>query len=143
MIQKTTLVNVDVTKLKQIILNLTSNACKFTESGVIKISSRLLKGESGERLQISVSDSGIGMTEEQLGRLFQDFSQADESTTRKYGGTGLGLALSKRFSQMMQGDIIVTSKVNAGSQFTIDCLITPIKNQNPLGDSWDCYLMGL
>ena len=58
-----------------------------------------MKGESGERLQISVSDSGIGMTEEQLGRLFQDFSQADESTTRKYGGTGLGLALSKRFNK--------------------------------------------
>ena len=113
-------VNVDVTKLKQIILNLTSNACKFTESGVIKISSRLSKGESGERLQISVSDSGIGMTQEQLGRLFQDFSQADDSTTRKYGGTGLGLALSKRFSQMMLGDIIVTSEVNVGSQFTID-----------------------
>ena len=114
------LVNVDVTKLKQIILNLTSNACKFTESGVVKITSRLLQDESGERLQIAVCDSGIGMTEEQLGRLFQDFSQADESTTRKYGGTGLGLALSKRFSQMMHGDIIVTSEVNVGSQFTID-----------------------
>ena len=114
------LVNVDVTKLKQIILNLTSNACKFTESGVVKISSKLLQGESGERLQISVCDSGIGMTEEQLGRLFQDFAQADESTTRKYGGTGLGLALSKRFSEMMHGDITVTSEVNVGSQFTID-----------------------
>jgi signal transduction histidine kinase/CheY-like chemotaxis protein len=114
------LVNVDVTKLKQIILNLTSNACKFTEFGIVKIASSLLQDESGERLQISVSDSGIGMTDEQLGRLFQDFSQADESTTRKYGGTGLGLALSKRFSQMMLGDIIVTSEVNVGSQFVID-----------------------
>ena len=114
------LVNVDVTKLKQIILNLTSNACKFTESGVVKITSRLFQNESGERLQISVCDSGIGMTKDQLGRLFQDFSQADESTTRKYGGTGLGLALSRRFSQMMLGDIIVTSEVNIGSQFTID-----------------------
>ena len=113
-------VRVDVTKLKQIIINLVSNACKFTESGVVTISAEFLTNEFGERFQISVRDSGIGMTEEQMGRLFQDFSQADESTTRKYGGTGLGLALSKHLSQIMRGDISVTSKVNVGSQFTVD-----------------------
>ena len=114
------LICVDITKAKQIILNLASNACKFTESGVVTISSKFVDDGISERLQISISDSGIGMSDEQMGRLFQEFSQADASTTRKYGGTGLGLALSKRFSQMMNGDINVTSKVNVGSNFTLD-----------------------
>ena len=112
-------IKTDITKLKQIILNLVSNACKFTDQGIVKISSSFLLEGDQEFLSITVSDSGIGMTEEQLGRLFQDFSQADVSTTRKYGGTGLGLSLSKRFSLMLGGDITVTSEPGVGSQFTV------------------------
>ena len=112
-------INVDITKLKQIILNLVSNACKFTEKGLVSIRSQFLPDEGQEFLIITVADSGIGMTEEQLARLFQDFSQADVSTTRKYGGTGLGLSLSRRFCLMMGGDITVTSQPGVGSQFTV------------------------
>ena len=113
-------VRVDVTKVKQVLMNLVGNACKFTENGEISIAARVTTDPRGERLLISVRDSGIGMTNEQLGRLFQDFSQADASTTRKYGGTGLGLSLSRRFCQLMCGDIKVVSEIGIGSEFTID-----------------------
>ena len=112
-------INTDITKLKQIILNLVSNACKFTDQGAVTISSSFSLCDGNQFLNISVSDSGIGMTKEQLGRLFQDFSQADVSTTRKYGGTGLGLSLSKRFSLMLGGDINVTSEPGVGSKFNV------------------------
>lgn len=117
---KNDFVRVDITKVKQVLMNLVGNACKFTEKGEVTITSSIVSDSRGERLMISVRDSGIGMTKEQLGRLFQDFSQADASTTRKYGGTGLGLSLSRRFCQLMCGDIKVVSEIGTGSEFTID-----------------------
>ena len=110
---------VDVTKLKQVILNLVSNACKFTDSGLIAVEADLYSKDALSFLSIRVKDSGIGMTPDQMGRLFQDFSQADASTTKKYGGTGLGLSLSRRFCRLMGGDIQVSSELGAGSCFEI------------------------
>jgi CheY-like chemotaxis protein/anti-sigma regulatory factor (Ser/Thr protein kinase) len=106
-------------RVRQALLNLVSNASKFTSSGTVTISTaRLGEGADG-RLEITVEDTGIGMTPDQIGKLFQDFSQADSSTTRKYGGTGLGLAISRRVCQMMGGDIRVESEPGKGSRFTI------------------------
>jgi signal transduction histidine kinase len=109
----------DQLRLQQALLNLMSNANKFTERSTITVDTR--QGQEGGRdwVTISVSDTGIGMTVEQMDKLFQEFSQADASTTRKYGGTGLGLAISKRFCQMMGGDITVESEPGCGSTFTI------------------------
>jgi signal transduction histidine kinase/DNA-binding response OmpR family regulator len=107
----------DATKLRQMLLNLLSNASKFTEQGTITL--KVTRVDSGENLEFGVLDTGIGMTTEQLSRLFQAFSQADSSTASKYGGTGLGLAISKQFAQMMNGDITVTSTAGVGSAFTI------------------------
>ena len=105
----------DRTKLKQSLLNLLSNASKFTHDGRIALEVRA----TDEELSFAVTDSGIGMSEEQLGRLFQAFSQADASTTRRYGGTGLGLAISKHFCEMLGGHIDVESTPGSGSTFTI------------------------
>jgi two-component system sensor histidine kinase/response regulator len=98
--------------------NLANNAVKFTEKGEIVISAKLLENH-GENIKVrfSVRDTGIGMTPEQTARLFQAFSQADTSTTRKYGGTGLGLTISKRLVEMMQGEIWVESESGVGSEF--------------------------
>ncbi|MBI1774183.1 MAG: response regulator [Proteobacteria bacterium] len=109
----------DATRLSQILLNLTSNAAKFTEKGAITVSARRRQESGRDWITIDVADTGIGMTQEHMGRLFQDFSQADASTTRKYGGTGLGLAISRRFCRMMEGDITATSEAGLGSTFTI------------------------
>jgi len=109
----------DQTRVRQALLNLTSNATKFTERGKVTISVRRTAEVSGAWIMMAVTDTGIGMTPEQVGRLFQEFVQADASTTRKYGGTGLGLAISRRFCQMMGGDITVESEVGRGSTFTI------------------------
>ncbi|MDB5098041.1 MAG: hypothetical protein JWM80_2462 [Cyanobacteria bacterium RYN_339] len=119
------LIEADVTKLRQVLFNLLSNASKFTEQGAITLEVKQL---DAERLCFSVSDTGIGMTPEQLGKLFQDFTQADASTTRKYGGTGLGLAISKRFCEMMGGDIDVTSTSGQGSTFTVRLPLRPPAN---------------
>jgi CheY-like chemotaxis protein len=96
-----------------------SNACKFTKDGTVRL--RIAGAEeSGQHwVDFAVSDTGIGMTEEQLGRLFQEFTQADASTTRQFGGTGLGLAISRRLCRLMGGDITVTSAVGEGSTFTV------------------------
>jgi PAS domain S-box-containing protein len=117
--KETGTVSIDVTKVRQALLNLLSNACKFTKKGTITFSVAREPGADKEWIRYSVRDSGIGMTEEQMGKLFQAFSQADASTTRKYGGTGLGLAISRKFCQMMGGDITVTSTQGEGSTFTI------------------------
>ena len=109
----------DQMRLRQALLNLMSNANKFTERGTITIDARKGQEEGRDWVTIAVADTGIGMTAEQIGKLFREFSQADASTTRKYGGTGLGLAISKRFCQMMGGDIAVESEVGRGSTFTI------------------------
>jgi len=124
----------DLMKVRQVILNLLSNAAKFSTNGAIvltveRITSEELKNKyqskvaqmlilDSEFLIFRVTDTGIGMTQEQQERLFQPFTQADNSTTRKYGGTGLGLTISQRFCQMMGGDIEVSSELNCGSTFT-------------------------
>ena len=112
-------IQVDVTKFRQIILNLVSNASKFTENGLISLKTQFVLQANSQWIQVAVKDTGIGMTSEQLGKLFQDFSQADASTTRKYGGTGLGLALSRKFATLMGGDITVESESGVGSTFTL------------------------
>ncbi len=117
----------DLTKVRQTLLNLLSNASKFTEKGRITLSVRRESVNGVDWLEFTVSDTGIGMSEEQVVRLFKDFSQADSSTTRKYGGTGLGLAISRRFCQMMGGDISVTSEVGKGSTFTVRLPATVMK----------------
>jgi PAS domain S-box-containing protein len=123
----------DQTKVRQTLLNLLSNASKFTKEGTITLT--VEKKDEGSRIKdkneasfifepssfilFTVSDTGIGMTEEQTAKLFQPFTQADASTTRKYGGTGLGLAISRRFCQMMGGDIRAESTLGQGSTFTV------------------------
>jgi len=106
----------DPTRLSQSLLNLISNACKFTENGVVTVEA---SRSSEDGIQVSVRDTGIGISPEQLGQLFQSFTQADPSTTRKYGGTGLGLVLSRKLCRMMGGDISVESTVGSGSSFTV------------------------
>ena len=109
----------DAKKLAQVLLNLISNASKFTERGTVTVHASRERRGPGDWVTLAVTDTGIGMTAEQIGRLFQPFSQADASTTRKYGGTGLGLVISKRFCQMLGGDITVSSVPGKGSTFTV------------------------
>jgi GAF domain-containing protein len=109
----------DQMRLRQALLNLMSNANKFTDHGTITIDARQGQDDSRNWVSIAVTDTGIGMTAEQMGKLFQEFSQASSATASKYGGTGLGLAISKRFCQMMGGDITVESEPGRGSIFTI------------------------
>ncbi|WP_246687846.1 response regulator [Methylobacterium sp. WL93] len=109
----------DATKLRQCLFNLLSNAAKFTEGGTIALRARRESTLGGDRLFLSVEDSGIGMSADQVERLFQRFVQADGSTTRKYGGTGLGLALTKAFAQLLGGDVSVTSEIDRGTCFTL------------------------
>jgi signal transduction histidine kinase/CheY-like chemotaxis protein len=106
----------DQTKVKQCLLNLLSNANKFTSKGTLKLA---LAREANSQVTFRVSDSGVGMTQEQLGRLFQAFSQADASTTKRFGGTGLGLAITRHFCTMLGGEVTVESTPGKGSTFTI------------------------
>ena len=108
----------DRTKVKQCLLNVLSNASKFTQDGKLTVGVERL-GTDRSIVQITISDTGIGMSEEQLGRLFQAFSQADASTTKKFGGTGLGLAITRHFCRLLGGDVTVASQVGEGSTFTI------------------------
>lgn len=108
----------DPLRISQILLNYGSNAVKFTEQGEICVSARVMEhGESHARLYFAVSDTGIGLADEQRRQLFQSFQQADTSTTRKYGGTGLGLAISRRLAELMEGEVGVDSKKGVGSTF--------------------------
>jgi signal transduction histidine kinase/DNA-binding response OmpR family regulator len=111
----------DLTKVRQSLLNLLSNACKFTKQGTVTLDvERLSDGADGHALvAFGVTDSGIGITEEQMRKLFQPFSQADASTTREFGGTGLGLVITRKFCEMMGGTLGVTSERGRGSTFTI------------------------
>ena len=108
----------DPLRLGQILINFCNNAVKFTEEGEIVIRARVLEDDAdGQLIEFSVSDTGIGMTEAQMTRLFRAFEQADTSTTRKYGGTGLGLAISKHLAELMGGDVTVVSEHGKGSTF--------------------------
>jgi GAF domain-containing protein len=110
--------NADSMRLKQILLNLLSNACKFTKEGEVAL--RVRKVVDGrDWVELAVADTGIGLTAEQQAKLFQDFTQADSLTARRYGGTGLGLALSRKLARMMGGDVTVTSEPGKGSVFTV------------------------
>ena len=116
----------DATKVRQCLLNLMSNAAKFTQDGQIRLEAHRERMESldettptREWMVFEISDTGIGMSTDQVVKLFQSFTQADASTTRKFGGTGLGLALTRRFAQMMGGDVSVQSEEGQGSTFTI------------------------
>jgi signal transduction histidine kinase len=109
----------DRTKLRQVLLNLLSNAAKFTRGGRITLTAAARRHRRGEWWTFEVRDTGIGLTPEQLTRLFEVFSQADASTAHTYGGTGLGLAISRRFCRLMGGDIRVASAPGQGSTFTI------------------------
>ena len=110
--------NADPLRLKQILLNLLSNACKFTKEGQVALRVRKVSDDR-DWVELAVADSGIGMTAEQLAKLFQDFTQADSLTARRYGGTGLGLAISRKLARMMGGDVTVTSEPGKGSVFTV------------------------
>jgi len=105
----------DSLKVKQIVINLISNACKFTEKGKVSVNAK----KDGDNIQIDVTDTGIGMTPDQLAMIFQAFTQADATTTRKYGGTGLGLAISKKLCELMGGTIKVVSEISKGTTFSI------------------------
>ena len=108
----------DPLRLGQILINFCNNAVKFTERGEVVVKAQVLEDSKDSQLILfSVSDTGIGLTQEQIGRLFKAFQQADVSTTRKYGGTGLGLAISKRLAELMGGNIEVTSELGKGSTF--------------------------
>src|SRR5262249_15873070 len=109
----------DLTKVRQNLFNLLSNACKFTHGGTISLDWSRETMDGLEWVIVRVSDTGIGMTPGQMAQLFQPFTQADASTTRQYGGTGLGLAITKHFCQMMGGDIAVESELGKGSTFRI------------------------
>ena len=109
----------DVTRVRQVLLNLMSNANKFTERGVVTITAARRRDHDHEWISVAVSDTGIGMTPEQMAMLFQEFTQVDASTARRFGGTGLGLAISQRLCRMMGGEITVESRPAAGSTFTV------------------------
>jgi len=111
-------VTADQTRLKQVVLNLISNACKFTEKGKVTVSVDKIPQDGGDLISIDVSDTGIGMSQEQMAKLFNSFVQADSSTTRKYGGTGLGLVISKQLAFLMGGDVVVNSELGNGTTFT-------------------------
>jgi signal transduction histidine kinase len=112
-------IHADQTRFRQSLLNLASNANKFTEKGTVTIAAQQGQENGRDWITIAVTDTGIGMTPEQTDKLFQEFSQASSTTASKYGGTGLGLAISRRFCQMMGGDITVESAPGRGSTFTI------------------------
>jgi signal transduction histidine kinase len=109
---------VDPMRLRQILLNLLSNACKFTKDGEVALRGRRVSN-GGEWIELSVSDTGLGMTPEQQAKLFEEFSQADATTAQRFGGTGLGLAITRKLARMMGGDVTVTSEPGKGSVFTV------------------------
>jgi signal transduction histidine kinase len=109
---------VDPMRLRQILLNLLSNACKFTKSGEVKVAARKVSN-GGNFVEFAISDTGIGMTAEQQAKLFEEFTQADASTAQNFGGTGLGLAITRKLARMMGGDVTVTSEPGKGSVFTV------------------------
>ena len=115
----------DPLRLRQCVLNLASNACKFTQGGEVRIVTKRVESAEGPRLWIQVTDTGIGITPEQMAKLFQPFVQADGSTTRSYGGTGLGLVITKRLCELLGGDVALTSTPGKGTTGTIRLPFAP------------------
>jgi signal transduction histidine kinase len=111
-------ITVDPTRLRQILLNLLSNACKFTKQGEVELLAREVTN-GRQWVELSVRDTGIGMTPEQQAKLFEEFSQADATTAQRFGGTGLGLAITRKLARMMGGDVTVASEPGKGSVFTV------------------------
>jgi signal transduction histidine kinase/ActR/RegA family two-component response regulator len=140
----------DPTRLRQILVNLVGNAIKFTETGGVRVEAELGEAGGEPRLRMRVVDTGIGMTQEQMSRLFQPFTQADTSTTRRFGGTGLGLTITKRLAQMLGGDVTVQSEPGRGSTFTLTVETGPLKGVRMLerpseagaADSWEALGQG-
>ncbi len=125
----------DLTKVRQALLNLVANAAKFTEAGAITLDVRRETDEAGPWIAIAVADTGIGMTAEQLGRLFRPFTQVDSSPTRRYGGSGLGLAISRDLCRLMGGDVVAESEPGRGSTFTIrlPAVVPDAAREKPVG----------
>jgi signal transduction histidine kinase len=109
---------VDSMRVRQILLNLLSNACKFTKEGAVTLRARKV-ANGGNWVEFAVTDTGIGMTPEQQAKLFEEFTQADASTAQHFGGTGLGLAITRKLARLMGGDVTVASEPGKGSTFTV------------------------
>ena len=126
----------DITRLRQILVNLVNNAIKFTPEGSVIVGVEAISADEAgtPRLAFSIRDTGIGIPEERMDRLFKPFSQVDASTTRQYGGTGLGLAISKRLCEAMGGTITVSSQIDKGSEFSFTILAPPAERQPALTD---------
>ncbi len=124
------MIHSDQEKIKQIVLNLLSNAAKFTHTGRVVLSTTEVEGGENRpgQVQILVTDTGIGISEEAMGRIFGEFQQADSSTTREYGGTGLGLTISRNLARLLGGELTASSELGKGSVFT---LALPIAHPNP------------
>lgn len=135
-------VEADPTRLQQILFNLLSNALKFTQKGSVRLEVRQLfqMNKDTSQLQITITDTGIGLSSEQLKNLFSAFHQADASITRKYGGTGLGLAISKQLIDLMRGSIKVHSQINKGTQFII---LLPVKLAQEIANTTNPILPAL
>ncbi len=131
-------IHADLTKVRQVLFNLLSNAAKFTEGGTITLEASRVSAGTGDLVRLRVIDTGIGIDAASMDKLFQSFSQVDDSTTRKYGGTGLGLAISARFCRMMGGTLSVRSKPGRGSEFTVDLpvVVVPLAEGAPTPDSF-------
>jgi signal transduction histidine kinase/AmiR/NasT family two-component response regulator len=128
-------VRTDPTRLRQILINIVGNAIKFTESGAVRIHVVFQDGPAPV-LRFDITDSGIGMTEEQIGRLFRAFSQADNSMSRRFGGTGLGLSISRRLAQMLGGDVTVSSEPGRGSTFSVTVSAEVLAAHDDQGESF-------
>ncbi|MCL2718836.1 MAG: ATP-binding protein [Lachnospiraceae bacterium] len=123
----------DPVRLRQILINLLSNAVKFTNNGIVKLLASLVKTDANSAtMHFEVKDSGIGMTSEQIEKIFEPFIQADETVTRKFGGTGLGLAITKNLLELMGGSLIVESTVGVGSKFSFDLTFDLIEDKTDL-----------
>ncbi len=129
-------IRTDAKKLQQTLFNLLNNASKFTENGTITLSSGPCLTD-GNFIDFAVSDTGIGMEPEQMNRIFEEFTQADETTTRKYGGTGLGLTLCRKFMELLGGEIHVESRPREGSRFTIRLPLVPDETKKDLDEHTD------
>ncbi len=133
----------DPTRLRQILLNLVGNAAKFTEKGRIEVRTRIDRSGNESKLRVEVEDTGSGMTAEQAALLFNPFTQADASVTRKYGGTGLGLTISRRLARMMGGDVrLEYSELGKGSRFVLELPLIEIPNTSLVHDLAACSLEG-